>query len=315
MRVALTGATGFLGQHLIRALHDHDVVAISRNPGPSGVAADITLPNSLDSAFEGCDVVIHAAGLVDHHPSSASKTWSVHVDGTKNVINACRKAGVRRLVHVSSSGTIAVSEGPKALSETSGSPLLLIREWPYYRSKHCAEQLALAANDDSLQVVSINPSLLLGPGDPDGHATEAVRWFLQGRLPLAPSGGLSFADVRDVAYTTAAMLQLGTPGQRYLVGAANWHFPDFYSRLARLSGRPAIPSTPRIATRLLRWIPDLGRDGFLTGYPLTRADADLSAHFWWLDDTLARTDLNWAPRDPLNTLSDTITDLQQRGLA
>lgn len=315
MRVAVTGATGFLGRHLTAALAEHDVVAVSRHPGPQGQRADVTDPDSLAGVFVGCDVVIHAAGLVDHEPSGADATWAVHVDGTDNVVAACRASGVRRLVHISSSGTIAVHAGDVTLSEEAVPPTSVIARWPYYRSKLRAEQIALAANSDDLAVVSLNPSLLLGPGDPDGRATESVGWFLRGRLPFSPSGGLSFADVRDVAQVTRTLMTRGTPGQRYLVGSVNWTFREFYERLARITGKRAPLPAPRIAARALSWLPSVGRDGFAAGYPMTRTDVDLSSHYWWLDDTRARAELDWSPRDPLTTLSDTVFDLRQRALA
>ncbi len=315
MRVAVTGATGFLGTHLMNVLAEHEVVPLSRRPNAAGVSADVTSASSLRGVFDGCDVVIHAAGRVDHTEDGAALTWAVHVDGTENVIAECRRAGVPRLVHVSSSGTVAVTTTATVTTENSPPPISVISGWPYYRSKLRAEQLALAANDDELAVVCVNPSLLLGPGDPDGAATETVRRFLRDQVPFAPTGGLSFADVRDVAQTTAHLLTEGTPGERYLLGAANWSFADFYGRLARLTGKRAPLPTPAVANRVLAWLPNLGKDGFTPRLPLTRMDMELTRHWWWLDDSKAASGLDWSPRDPLTTLSDTVFDLRQRGLA
>ncbi len=315
MRVAVTGATGFLGTHLLNALADHEVVPLSRRPNAAGVSADVTNASALQGVFDGCDVVIHAAGRVDHSENGAALTWAVHVDGTRNVIAECRRAGVRRLVHISSSGTVAVTTTPRATAEDSSAPIDIISGWPYYRSKLHAEQLALHANDDELTVVSVNPSLLLGPGDPDGEATETVRRFLRDQVPFAPTGGLSFADVRDVAQTTVRLLTEGEPGERYLLGAANWSFAEFYGRLARLTGKRAPIPTPAVANRVLSWLPNLGKGGFTPRLPLTRMDVELTRHWWWLDDSRAVNGLDWSPRDPLTTLSDTVFDLRQRGLA
>jgi dihydroflavonol-4-reductase len=315
MRVAVTGATGFLGTHLLTVLADHEVVPLSRRPNAAGVSADVTDADALRGVFDGCDAVIHAAGRVDHSEEGAALTWAVHVNGTQNVIAECRRAGVPRLVHVSSSGTVAVTATPKSVSEDSSAPTHIISGWPYYRSKLHAEQLALAANDDQLAVVSVNPSLLLGPGDPDGGATDTVRRFLRGQVPFSPTGGLSFADVRDVAKTTARLLTEGEPGERYLLGAANWSFTDFYGRLARLTGKRAPLPTPAVANRILSWLPNLGKGGFTPRLPLTRMDVELTRYWWWLDDHKATHSLDWSPRDPLTTLSDTVFDLRQRGLA
>lgn len=315
MRIGLTGATGYLGRHLREALAEHEVVALSRRGGEGLVQADVTDLPSLLGALEGCEVVVHAAGLVDHSEDAADATWAVHVDGTTHVVAACQQLGVRRLVHLSSSGTVAVAEDRRPRHEGSPAPHGLVSHWPYYRSKLRSERIALAANSESLEVLSLNPSLLLGPGDPDGSATSTVRWFLRDLLPICPAGGLSFADVRDVAELTARAVHHGQPGERYLLGAANWTFRDFYTRLARLTDRRPPPPMPRFAHRLLDLAPNLGRDGFAAGYPMTRADVELARHFWWLDDSKARRELNWAPRDPMQTLTDTVHDLWQRGLA
>ncbi len=317
MKIAVTGATGFLGRHILTSLDGHDVVGLSRHREGQGYAtADILDVDSLCAAFAGMHVVVHAAGTVDHHPDAAARMWADHVDGTRNVIAACRAAGVKRLIHISSSGTVAVSDEPVALDEHAPSPLSVIQEWPYYRAKKAAEDLVLASKSNELDVICLNPSLLLGPGDARGSSTAPVRWFLDGQVPVAPSGGLSFADARDVADAVAVAITGGESGQRYLLGAANWSFRLFYERIGRIADKPAPAFTaPRFLRSALKWAPNLGRDGFITGFEANRADIELASHFWYLNDSLARKELGWAPRDPVTTLSDTVTDLRQRGLA
>ena len=328
MKIAVTGATGFLGRHIVAELTDgYDVVAISRSgklpprlskaaaAGVTPVSADVTDRASLEAAFAGCNAVIHAAGTVSHDPIHASRMWEVHVEGTRNVAEACASAGVKRLLHLSSSGTIGVSKDPKVHTEDSEAPLATVQEWSYYRAKLLSEQMLLEEAPEDLDVVVLNPSLLLGPDDDiHGESTRSVRMFLDGELPMSPPGGLSFVDVRDVADAVKRALRLGKAGERYLLGGANMSFQSFYSRLARISGKGApLAPLPRGARTLLSWLPDLGRDGDIGfGIKTDRWSFELACHFWYIDWSKAESDLGWAPRDPLVTLEDTVFDVMDR---
>jgi dihydroflavonol-4-reductase len=233
--------------------------------------------------------------------------WDVHVVGTQNVLAAAREAGVRRIVHLSSSGTVAVSKDPDVRDEASPTPNDLVSQWPNYRAKLYTEQIALATK--GIEVVSLNPSLLLGPGDRERRSVRVVESHLEGWLRAIPPGGLSFVDARDVAEAVASALVRGTPGRRYLLGAANWTFADFYGRIARISGIPA-PSfkLPRIASRALPWLGNMDVSEYTGG--VDRWELDLACRFWYLDARRARHELGWEPRDPMDTLQDTVDDLR-----
>ncbi len=320
-RIAITGATGFLGRHLIARLQgEHDLVALSRRghapDGVDGRSVDVLDPAALTDALAGCDAVVHAAGNVSHEQADAAQTWRVHVDGTKNVLAAARAAGVKRVLHISSSGTIAISEDPNDIADDEAPwALPLASAWPYYRAKIFAEMAALDAAGDDLEVLSLNPSLLLGPGDDFyGTATEAVRLFLDDGVPFAPSGGLAFVDVRDVADAVALALTRGRSGRRYLLNACNLRFSEFYGRLARLTGKQApVARLPNITRRVLSWLPDLGRDdgfGGMVGARLSREQMELASVFWYCSSRGAESELGWQARDPNQTLADTVGDLR-----
>jgi len=314
MRVLVTGATGFLGKKLLERLGaEHQVRALVRRDVDLGVETalgDVLDSGSLKSAMTDCDVVVHAAGRVSHEAEDAGEMWKVHVVGTDNVLNAALGAGVQRLVHVSSSGTVACSEDKDFVAnEDSPAPIGLISSWPYYRSKLFSEQSVLAAKD--IEVISLNPSLLLGPGDESGGATSSVRYFLEDKLVAVPSGGLSFVDVRDVADAVAVSIGGGTPGERYLLGGANMTFAAFYARLARITDKEAIRWTmPEVTRSFLGWFPNLGKDeGLGLGNKIPRVEVEMGCHTWYVDDARARRELGWAPRDPMDTLRDTVIDL------
>lgn len=307
MKVLLTGATGFLGRHILDQVTHVNWVALSRNwtalPATT-IQGDVLDLRSLSHAMEGCDAVVHAAGVVSHHPDDAGRVWEVHVRGTENVLKAAKEAGVKRLIHLSSSGTVAVSDDPDFIAtEDTPTPNAIIQNWPYYRAKLYAEQLVL---DADLPVVCLNPTILFGPGDRLGTSTRPIRYFLHGRLPAVPSGGLSFVDVRDVADAVGLALSKGTPGARYLLGAVNMTFAAFFSRLSRIADRPEpLLRLPRFGRKVIGFLPPMpGLEGVEE-----RIDVDMACHYWYLDASRARAELGWTPRDPIETLRDTVADI------
>ena len=176
------------------------------------------------------------------------------------------------------------------------------------------DELLIDAEGEGLEVVCVNPSLLLGPGDLRGSSTDEVRLFLERRIPAVPPGGVSFVDARDAAEGMVLAMDKGTPGARYLLGACNLTVRELFARLSRLSGVRApwlpVPRSPelvRMGAKLL--------DGSLVPFLDVGMDpvgVELAQYYWYLDASLAERDLGWTPRDPSQTLADTIEDLRAR---
>jgi dihydroflavonol-4-reductase len=284
VRYLVTGATGFLGTHLVRALEadGHEVVPYARRAG-----GDVLDRAKLEAAARGCDGAFHCAGKVSRRPADAEHLHRLHVDGTRNVLDACEAAGLERVVLASTSGTIAVSEDPDRVgTESDPAPVGLVARWPYYRSKLFAERAALERSRPGFEVLSINPSLLLGPGDVNGSSTEDVRLFLEGAVPAVPAGGLSFVDARDAAEAMLLALDHGHAGERYLISAQNLTIQAFFARLERISGVQAPRlRTPRsmslaragasLLERVSRHVPiDASVD---------RISAEMSQVYWYVD--------------------------------
>ncbi len=233
------------------------------------------------------------------------------------MVAACKKRGVRRLVVASTSGTVAVSDDPsKITNEDDETPIALVSRWPYYRAKLFAERAALEANGDDLEVVSVNPTLLLGPGDRRGSSTEDVRLFLEKKIPAVPGGGLSYVDVRDAALAMILAMERGVPGERYLLGACNVTMREFFGRLERVSGVRApwipLPRAPELIHASTGVLSRIAKR-FDRELPIEPQSLDMSQYFWYLDATRAETTLGWSPRDPVATLADTVNDLRKRG--
>ncbi|MDF2691893.1 MAG: Dihydroflavonol-4-reductase [Labilithrix sp.] len=337
-RYLITGATGFLGRHLVRTLLDkgHTVNALVRKKSAdltelgervTQLTGDVLELESIQKALAGCEGVFHCAGRVSRKPEDAEALYKLHVDGTKNVIAACVAHGVRRVVVASTSGTIAVSDDPDHIAtEDDETPIGLLNRWPYYRSKLFAEKAALDRHgtplDDgsggTLEVVSVNPTLLLGPGDVNGSSTEDVRLFLERKIPAIPPGGLSYVDARDAASAMLLAMERGVGGRRYLLGACNLTLKEFFGRLERVSGvkGPILPM-PRQTREIARTGAEmLERLSTRLGVPVAvdPVSLDMAHFYWYLDASLAESELGWTPRDPVETLVDTVRDLEERGV-
>lgn len=325
-RYLVTGATGFLGGHLVERLRGagHDVVALARGDEPRllDLGATVRKGDVLDGASvadaaAGCEGVFHCAGKVSRKPEDAGELFRVHVEGTRTTLEACRKAGVRRAVVASTSGVVAVSKEAEVIGEDGEVPTDLVGRWPYYRSKLYAEQAAFEQNRDGLEVVAVLPSLLLGPGDARGSSTGDVVKFLDRKVPMTPAGGLSFVDARDAAEAMALAMDKGRAGQRYLITGANMTVAAFFQRLERISDVPA----PRVEAPKGLGLASIGA-GLMERVakrldrepPVDRVSVEMAQCFWYVDASKAKRELGWEPRDPGDTLAETVRDLYERGV-
>lgn len=335
-RYLVTGATGFLGRHVVRTLLDkgHGVHALVRKkaadlpPEVTQIDGDVLDPPSIEKALGSCDGAFHCAGKVSRKQDDAEELYRLHVDGTKNVIAACVARAVRRVVVASTSGTIAVSDDPdRVATEDDDAPIGILNRWPYYRSKLFAEKAALerhgtplGVGDQRLDVICVNPTILFGPGDVNGSSTEDIRLFLERKVPAIPPGGLSYVDARDAALAMVLAMERGIGGRRYLVGACNLTIKEFFARLERVSGvrGPLLPMPrARQAAEIARTGAEmLERLSSRLGIPVAvdPISLDMAHFYWYLDASLAEAELGWAPRDPVETLVDTVRDLEERGV-
>lgn len=251
MTVVVTGGSGVVGSALVRHLGQagEAVRGLSRSPasdsvlrglGAEPVRGDISDPESLVAAFTGTDLVYHVAGVNTMCPTEPAELERVNVGGSVNVITAARAAGVRRVVYTSSAATIGEPAG------TVGTELTPHRGWylsAYERSKHLAEQAVFTAAQD-LEVVSVNPSSVQGPGRASGTGALILA-LLSGRLPALIDTRVSIVDIDDCARGHLLAAARGRPGERYLLNSFTMAMRDAVDLLAETSGlRPAV-----------RWLP------------------------------------------------------------
>lgn len=256
----ITGASGLLGGNLAAELRARrvQVRAIRRRTTRIDHLADLDIewvygdlddPASLEHAFRGADVVFHSAAAVGVSPTVTPALRKANVDGTAAVIGAARKAGVGRLVHVSSVVAVGLSR--------DGAPVGEDAPWNfsdhglddgYCITKHQAEQLVAAAAKDGIDAVIVNPGFMIGPRDARPSSGRVIVDLVRGRIPIYPAGRNNFVDVRDVARGTVAAWERGARGRRYILGGHNLPYRDLFQRIGRIAGvRPPRVPAPRLA--------------------------------------------------------------------
>ena len=250
MKVLVTGATGFVGSVLVPELvrkFGPDSVSVYVLPGdrlPESwrgekirvIYGDITDKNRLLEATEGQTHVVHLAGFISYWRRDFSRLMRVNFGGARAVAEACLRAGVRRLIHVSSVGAVGFRKRGRLIHETT--PF----NWPpyfhYMTSKHLGQKaVEEAVQRRGLNAIILNPASIMGPGDPvrETPHNELYARIYSGRMFGSFRGGLGVVDVRDVAAVIIKGLEHGKAGEKYLLVGANLS----YSEVLRLIGKHA----------------------------------------------------------------------------
>lgn len=325
-KILITGGTGFLGSHIVRQFLDGGEtnlkVMASRVPewmkdaGVKALEGSVTNREDVAKACKNVSAIFHLAGKVSRDNDDAMSMNNIHLQGTRLLCEAAKEAGVETMVLASSSGTIAVSEDEQIVDETFPQPVELFTKWAYYASKYYQERAALENfNGEGQRLVIMNPSLLLGPGDDRMSSTKPVLDFLGRKVPYCPGGGLNFVDARDAANAFISALEKGKHQEKYLLGAANMTFEQFFGRLERLSGvsAPMVKVPKKLAMAGSSFISSIYKN-WGKASPVAPNEVEQAECFWYFDSTKAEEELGFMPRDPQETLQDTISYLRENVL-
>jgi dihydroflavonol-4-reductase len=247
LKVLVTGATGFIGGNLARALtvKGYEVRALVRpgsstltleNTGVEEVPGDLLDPPSLAQAMKGCQAVFHCAALYTFWSRDPRLVYRVNVEGTRSVLEEAWKARVEKVVYTSTVSTIGIPKGGVGTEELEASPKDLVGH--YKRSKYQAEREAMTAWGRGLPMVVVNPAAPVGPWDVKPTPTGGIiRDFLRGKLPAYINTGMNLVDVEDVAQGHILALEKGKPGQRYILGNRNMTLKEIFEVLEGLTGK------------------------------------------------------------------------------
>lgn len=303
--VLVTGSTGFIGSALCRALLAEGVPvrALHRQSSPRdalhGLAVERTVgdildPESLTEAFAGIDLVFHTAAQAAYwrHPA---EVLPAAIEGTGNVVRAALNSGVRRLVLTSSIAAMGVPAGSELLTENHRFNLPPAR-FPYGYAKDQAERQALQLAGDQLELITVNPCAVLGPGDLNQIGGSLVLEAARGRAIAWLPGGMNFVHLEDVVAGHLAAARQGLHGQRYLLCGENLSYRQALSVLCSIVGRhpPRFGIPPKLLSPLAAVTDLLGR--FLP-LPLNGDQLRLSGYFLYCDGRQTRRALGLG--DPL----------------
>src|ERR1700731_4540792 len=253
MKAFVTGATGFLGSHVARVLGEQGadlrllVRSTSNLRNLAGIKAetatgDLRDSSSLEKGMSGCDTVFHVAADYRLWVRDPAEMYRSNVAGTKAILDAARKNGVRRVVYTSSVATVGFTGNGHPADEDS--PVSLGDMIGHYkRSKFMAEQVALEAGRGGMHVVLVNPTTPIGEQDVKPTPTgRIVVDFLKRKFPAYVETGLNLVDVKECALGHVAALEKGRSGERYILGGENLTLKQILDKLAVITGLPS----PRI---------------------------------------------------------------------
>ena len=322
MRILLTGATGFLGNNLLVDLlgAGHEVTATLRHSSDrrpldgldvSRAVVDLTENSEVAPLVGQHDAVIHAAAMIHLGWSKIAESHRVNVDATQTLAAAARRHGIR-MVHVSTVDALGMVEPDSPGDETRTEPPK--PACAYVVSKRAAEAAFLDEVHLGLDGVIVNPGFMVGPRDWKPSSGEMMLTIAKQFMPLAPAGGCSVADVRDVARGVRQALELGVAGQRYILGGHNVTYLKLWTEMAKLcQRRPPVGKLPTWIAKIAGGAGDLiGRVAHEEPQLNSAVVAMGQIHHWYLSDKAVR-DLDYHFGDYLAALEDAWDWFQQHG--
>ncbi|MEN7546398.1 SDR family NAD(P)-dependent oxidoreductase, partial [Rapidithrix thailandica] len=253
MKYLITGATGVVGGHIARALVQagKQVKALKRKNSDTSQMQDITSKIewvegdildvfSLEDALKDIDYVIHAAAVVSFSGKQVQQMFKINVEGTANLVNACLQAKVKKLCHISSVAAIGRNKQEEMINETT--------KWvnsennsKYGISKYQAEQEVWRGMAEGLDVLVVNPSIVLATGDWNRSSLQILKYVKEGKK-YYPSGSLNYVDVRDIAEVVVKLLDSEVSNERFILNAQSIKYRDIFRQIAQKLNVPA-PTT------------------------------------------------------------------------
>lgn len=325
-KVLVTGANGFLGSWVTRALvaEGHDVYALVRAKSDLSelegvnckyIHGDVTDIHSLLEAVKGMDTVFHLAGVIAYKKSQRAQMEKVNVEGTANVIAVCREHHVRRLVYLSS--VVAIGAGytqDQILNEESPYNIADL-DLGYFQTKHQAEILVReACKKNEIDAVILNPSTIYGRGDAKKGSRKMQIKVAQGRLKFYTSGGVNVVAAEDVVAGILSAWKKGRTGERYILAGENILIKDLFAMIAQEAG--VKPPQHQLPGQLLHTVGAIGDLMEKMGFkgPLSRENAYTATMYHWFDSGKAQRELDFKPRPAREAIHNSVQWMKDHGL-
>lgn len=317
-KVLVTGANGFLGSWVTRALvqEGHDVYALVRPKSDLSelegvnckyVHGDVTDVHSLLETFKGMDSVFHLAGVIAYKRSQRPLMDKVNVQGTANVVSVCREHKVRRLVYLSS--VVAIGGGfstDEVLNEDSTYNLHDLN-LGYFETKHEAEKIVKKACDkNEIDAVILNPSTIYGAGDAKKGSRKMQLKVAQGKLKFYTSGGVNVVAVEDVVDGILKAWKNGKSGERYILCGENILIKELFAMIAAEAGvKPPSFQLPDGLLHVLGSAGDMMEKAGLKG-PVSKENAYTATMYHWFDSAKAQRELGFKPRPAREAIHNSV---------
>lgn len=321
MKVAVTGGSGVVGTAVVRHLIDagHQVTALARSPdaaaaleaqGAGLVRGDVLDREALRRLVQGSQWVFHVAGVNELCSGDPARMWRVNVEAISGIVDVCRQAGVSRLIHTSSAATIGEVSGTVG-TETSKHRGFFLSE--YERSKTVGERLLLDTRGD-LDVVSVNPSSVQGPGRATGTGALLLS-AARGRLPFIIDATFSLVDIADCARGHLLAAESGQAGERYILSGATITTRQAVRTLNEILGRHNSPWSlnPEVVTWAAPLVDRLSR-AIDKESPLCAESVRVLRHGHRYDGTRASRDLGLSYTPVTDTFERTVRWFSEEGL-
>ncbi len=324
MKALVTGGTGFVGSHIVRALGEagHTARVLHRSSSKldaliglhyESALGDILDEPALEAACQDCDWVFHVAAVADYWRADHSKMFEANIEGTRRVLNAAHNAGVKRVVFTSSAAAIGLRTDRQPSNERV--PFNLSPDhFPYGYSKVLAERVVQEAVNAGQDVVTVNPVVIMGPGDLNMISGSYILQIKKlARLVPVPTGGIAVIDVRDVARMHLAAAENGRSGERYILNTANYTQREWMGMVADVVGvkRPFITAPAFVLPIAANIIDLLRRYGIDT--PIDGDQTRLGAKDIHFDGSKAWAELGEPRVDMFTSLHDTYSWYRENG--
>jgi len=325
MKVLVTGASGFLGLNIVESLIEngdevHVYVRQSSNikylkPFEVTVhVGELNNDKSLETAMQGMDGVIHTAGNTSCFNRDFNLLYDVNVNGTKSVVNAAIKSGVKRLVYTSTTSTIGGCNSKINIADESCKLVGFRARSPYAKTKQLAEQIVAQANSRNFEVVILNPAEVIGAYDYHFQWGRMVMAICSDQVPFIPPGGASFCSAKEVGRAHVSALTKGNPGERYILADVNEEYNSFLEAIE--SHFKMHFKRPKVNYNRFYWkerlrekvYPFLGRDFMVEPYRLRV----FGGHYYF-SSKKSQQNLGYRPASLQRMISDCVGWYQSQG--
>jgi dihydroflavonol-4-reductase len=326
LKVLVTGASGFLGSSVVRALlraGDQPRALVRRTSNRAALEGlpiklaegDVLDRRSIVRALKGVDAVIHVAGSVSLRQRDRALLEKVNVQGTRNVLEAAAERDLR-VIHTSTIATLGFSDRPRLLDESCRISGALAALYPYAGTKLESEDDALRMAAAGADIVVLSPGLLLGAGDLAISSTRFIYHYLRREVFCFPDGGTSLGHVANVAAVYPTALRRGRRGERYILAGVNASYREVFGALSRIARLPPAWPLPAMIARWWGWTSDLAST--LVRHPFEEfslGTVSCSSKFNFCDCSKATATFRYRPGQLEPMLEETVADHLGRGLA